>query len=359
MKRLTDNINSRYFEAADKLLPSRRRGRIVAFVESYDDVSFWRLLLDEFETPERYFQIMLPNKGGLTKGKKSALRSCIEHNGLGKNLIACVDSDYDWLLQGVTQTSREIISNPYVIQTYTYAIENYQCWSGSLHQVCVQCTLNDHRLIDFPAFMELYSKAVYPLFVWNVWFYRKKLHNQYSMQDLNIDIRLKNVDVNRPQGVLIGVTERVSHKVRWMENHYPEAIPEVAELRKELTAMGVTENETYLFLQGHHLVENVIMKLLLPVCTALRQEREAEIRRYAVHNQQYRNEISAYQHSQMSLSEALRKNTHYRACALYQRMRDDMKKLLSMLPEGGSQDKQDAEDLKSSHQHQEGGEPLA
>ena len=46
MKRLTDNISSRYFEAADKLLPSKRRGRIVAFVESYDDVSFWRLLLE-------------------------------------------------------------------------------------------------------------------------------------------------------------------------------------------------------------------------------------------------------------------------------------------------------------------------
>lgn len=356
MKRLTDNISSRYFEAADKLLPSRRRGRIVAFVESYDDVAFWRLLLDEFESPDHYFQIMLPNRGGLTKGKKSALRSCIEHNGLGKNLIACVDSDYDWLLQGVTQTSKEIITSPYVIQTYTYAIENYQCWSGSLHQVCVQCTLNDHRLIDFPAFMELYSKAVYPLFVWNVWFYRKKLHNQYSMQDLNIDIRLKAVDVNRPQGALIGVSERVAHKVRWMESHYPEAIPEVAELRKELTSMGVTESETYLYLQGHHLMENVILKLLTPVCTALRQEREAEIRRYAVHSQQYRNEISAYQHSQMSLTEALRKNTHYRDCALYQRMRNDMQTFLSALsalPEGGGEDKKNTEDLKPANQHKE------
>ena len=214
MKRLTDNINSHYFEAADKLLPAKRRGRIIAFVESYDDVSFWRLLLDEFETPDHYFQIMLPDRGGLTKGKKSALRSCIEHNGLGKSLIACVDSDYDWLLQGTTQTSRDIISNPFVIQTYTYAIENYQCWAGSLHQVCVQCTLNDHRLIDFSAFMEMYSKAVYPLFVWNIWFYRKKLHNQFSMQDLNIDIRLKSVDIRRPQSAIIGVEERVRHKIQ-------------------------------------------------------------------------------------------------------------------------------------------------
>ena len=353
MKRLTDNINSRYFEAADRLLPGKRRGRIIAFVESYDDVSFWRLLLDEFETDDHYFQIMLPNRGGLTKGKKSALRSCIEHDGLGKSLIACVDSDYDWLLQGTTQTSRDIISNPFVIQTYAYAIENYQCWAGSLHQICVQCTLNDHRLIDFPAFMELYSKAVYPLFVWNVWFYRKKKHNEFSMQDLNIDIRLKSVDVRRPQGAIVGVQERVQRKVRWLENHYPDAIPEVALLREELNAMGVTDDNTYLFLQGHHLVENVILKLLLPVCTVLRQEREAEIRRFAVHDQQYRNEISAYQHSQMSLTEAIRKNTHYRECYLYQRMRDDVSHLLSMLPESGGENKQDTENLESSNEHQE------
>ena len=354
MKRLTDNINSRYFEAADRLLPGKRRGRIVAFVESYDDVSFWRLLLDEFETPDRYFQIMLPNRGGLTKGKKSALRSCIEHNGLGNSLIACVDSDYDWLLQGVTQTSKEIIESPYVIQTYTYAIENYQCWSGSLHQICVQCTLNDHRLIDFQVFMELYSKAVYPLFVWNVWFYRKKMHNQFSMQDLSVDIRLRSVDVRRPESSIAGVQERVSHKVRWLENHYPEAIPQVAALRQELTSMGVNESNTYLFVQGHHLIENVIFKLLTPICTVLRQEREAEIRRYAVHDQQYRNEISAYQHSQMGLAEAIRKNTHYRECEMYQRMRDDVIRFLSTLPERGGEQQQDAKDLESSNQHQEG-----
>ena len=143
--------------------------------------------------------------------------------------------------------------------------------------------------------MELYSQAVYPLFVWNVWFYRKKLHNQYSMQDLNIDIRLRSVDIRRPQIAVDAVREKVLHKVKWMERHYPDAIPEVAALKTELTSMGVTENNTYLFLQGHHLIENVILKLLTPICTVLRQEREAEIRRYAVHAQQYKNEISAYQ----------------------------------------------------------------
>jgi hypothetical protein len=91
----------------------------------------------------------------------------------------------------------------------------------------------------------------------------------------------------------------------------------------------------------------------MPVCTALRQEREAEIRRFAVHNQQYHNEISAYQHSQMGLTEAIRKNTHYRRCELYERMREDVREFLAMLPERGSDNKQDTEDLKSAHQHKE------
>lgn len=354
MKRLLDNVTSKYMEAANRLLPGKRRGRIIAFVESYDDVSFWRLLLDEFENGEYYFQIMLPNHDGLTKGKKSALRSCMENHQLGEYMIACVDSDYDWLLQGATYTSKEINENPFVIQTYAYAIENYQCWAGSLHQICVQCTLNDRRFIDYREFMEMYSKVVYPLFVWNVWFYRNKKHNEFSMQDLNMEIRLKSVDPQKPLGALIGLKDKVDRKVRWLEANYESAVPMVEELGKELTFMGVNESRTYLFLQGHHLIENVIMKLLNPICTQLRQEREAEIRRYAMHDRQYQNEISAYQHSQMTVEEALRKNTHYRDCGLYEKMREQMRNLLSMLPERGGQEQKDAEDLKSSDKHEQG-----
>ena len=73
MKRLLDNVTSQYVEAANRLLPKRNRRRIVAFVESYDDVAFWRLLLDEFENGSRYFQIMLPSAD--PQEKEIALRS--------------------------------------------------------------------------------------------------------------------------------------------------------------------------------------------------------------------------------------------------------------------------------------------
>ena len=96
----------------------------MAYVESYDDISFWRSILAEYEDNTRYFEVMLPSQTSLAKGKKTVLMNQLGKQ-LGENMIACVDSDYDYLLQGRTNTSRYIIENPYVMQTYAYAIENY------------------------------------------------------------------------------------------------------------------------------------------------------------------------------------------------------------------------------------------
>ena len=46
---LRDNLTSSYFNAAHKLYPKKARRRIIAYVESYDDIAFWRTLLEEFE----------------------------------------------------------------------------------------------------------------------------------------------------------------------------------------------------------------------------------------------------------------------------------------------------------------------
>lgn len=354
MKRLTDNVNSKFLEAADRLLPGKKRGRIIAYVESYDDVSFWRLLLDEFESDEYYFQIMLPANGGLTKGKKPAISSCLKQNSLGSHLIACVDSDYDWLMDGATETSRQIIESPFVIQTYTYAIENYQCWADSLHQICVQCTLNDRLPLNLEAFMEMYSKIIWPLFVWNLWFYKKRRHTEYSMQDMNLDTRIGKLNIGNPSQTLKQLQDKVNRKVRHLETEYPDNVKEVEDLKKELVFKGVNESNTYLFVQGHHLIENVILKVLGPICTQLRQERENEIRRLAVHEQQFRNELSSYRHSQMDILEALRKNTHYRDCPMYLRMRQDIRDFLVMLPERGGKEQQDGKNLKTSDKHEQG-----
>ena len=182
--RLRDNIDSRYFEAANALRGKKSRRRIVAYVESYDDIYFWRTVLSRFENNNRYFEVMLPSKGNLTRGKKSVLMNFVgEH--VGPDMIACVDADYDYLLQGVTEQSRRVLESPYVFHTYVYAIENFQCYVPSLHDVCVAVTLNDHRIFDFQEYFRLYSESCFPLFVWSVWAYRTGHHGRFSLTDFN------------------------------------------------------------------------------------------------------------------------------------------------------------------------------
>lgn len=327
-RRLTENINSQYVAASNLLKSKRAKKKIIAYVESYDDILFWRSLFDEFEDDGHCFQVMLPSQNTLMKGKKAALMNRLG-TGLGNNMIACVDADYDYLLQGVTGTSRKIINNPYVFHTYAYAIENHQCYAESLHNLCVMATLNDHVTVDIPAFIQRYSQTIHPLFVWSVWFYRKGIHSRFSITDFNNVVRFdQQVNIRHLEKTLEEVTQRVRHKLNWLESRFSRARREVVALTEELRTLGVTPENTYLFIQGHHLMESVVMKLLVPICNQLRRERENEIKRLAEHNTQMQNELTCYQRSQCGIEIMLRKHLSYKESPLYQRLREDVSRLL-------------------------------
>ena len=325
---LKHNLTSAYLDAARKLSPKRARRRIVAYVESYDDIAFWRTLLSEFENEERYFQVMLPSSTSLAKGKKMVLMNTLNTAELGRSLIACVDSDYDLLLQGATNVSRKINRNPYIFQTYGYAIENFHCFADSLHEVCVQATLNDRSILDFPAFLKRYSQIAYPLFLWNVWFYRQRDTHTFPMYDFNACVRLREVNVRHPYHSLDEMQQTVSAKLSELQARFPQYIDRVERLGKELERLGLTPDTTYLYIQGHHIMDCVVLKVLTPVCTVLRREREEEIKRLAEHNEQFRNELTGYENSQVNVSLMLKKNSGYKNLYLYQWLREDIEEFL-------------------------------
>ncbi len=106
---------------------------------------------------------MLPTRNQhLDRGKKAAISNMLK--GVGRDMIACVDADYDYLLQGATEMSQQMLENPYIFHTYAYAIENFQCYAKGLHETCVMVTLNDHRIFDFERFLQSYSHTIWPLF---------------------------------------------------------------------------------------------------------------------------------------------------------------------------------------------------
>lgn len=328
-KRLRDNINSQYFQAANALRPKQARRRIVAYVESYDDIYFWRTVLGPFENEQRYFEVMLPSKQTLQRGKKSVLMNFIEGQ-TGPDMIACVDADYDYLLQGVTACSDKILNSPYVFHTYVYAIENYQCYAPSLHDVCVAVTLNDHRIFDFEDYFRQFSEAIFPLFVWSVWAYRSGNYGRFKLTDFTRICDPGGFTIQHPELSLQNVRRKVFQKVRALQQLFPNNKESYLQLKSELIALGVTPPTTYLYIQGHHLFDTVVAPILTKVCSQLRQERQNEISHSKAHRTQKRNEMSCYENSRQDIKTMLKKNTGYIQCEQFRHLQDDVRRYLNL-----------------------------
>ena len=147
-------------ESLPQPLPYLGTKRLVrVYVEGYEDVAFWRGIFDHFRNPYVRFEISVPTRPDLPKGKK-ILISMIPASS--EEMLLCVDSDFDYLFGDSTEQSRTVNNTRFMFHTYAYATENFLCYAPSLHNVCVKATKNDTRIFDFVAFMEEYSRIIYP-----------------------------------------------------------------------------------------------------------------------------------------------------------------------------------------------------
>lgn len=328
-RRLSESLSSGYFAAANRLNSRTARRRIVAYVESYDDVFFWRTVLTHFETPQYFFQVMLPSRGHLLKRGKKAVLMNLLRDRVGTDMIACVDADYDYLVQGATPTSHEVVANPYVFHTYAYAIENLQCYAPSLHDVCVAITLNDHDIFDIEGFMSSYSEIIYPLFVWSIWYYRTPRYTEFTLTDFLAAIEMGRFDLAHAADLLQRLQGRVARRVAALRRRNPSARDGLAAVEADLHRLGVTPATTYLYIQGHHLFDRVVVPMLTMVCTRLIREREQEITRESMHATQRRNELSCYANSVADVAVMLKKNLGYVLSEPFRRIQADVEHFMA------------------------------
>ncbi len=327
-KRLTDNINSQYFEAINKMTPKNARRRIVVYVESYDDVFFWRSVLGRYEDDKLTFDIMLPSRNlHLDRGKKAAISNMLK--GVGRDMIACVDADYDYILQGATEMSRQILENPCIFHTYAYAIENFQCYAKGLHETCVMVTLNDHRIFNFERFLQSYSQTIWPLFVWHVVFLqRRKMTMHFDMCEFNKVVVLPSVHIQNPKWAIEYLSKKVRAKMFQLERRFPKLKDALPETERMLRDLGINDYNTYLYIQGHHLFDLVVSPVVQTVCDILRNEQENDIRDRAVHSEQARTEIACYENSLGKVKMMMKKNTYYQFSPEFQKILADVERYL-------------------------------
>ena len=219
-------------------LPANPDQRLVkVYVEGYEDVAFWRGIFDHFQNPYLRFEISVPDRGDLPKGKK-VLMGMIPRSS--EETILCVDSDFDYLFADRTPQSKEVNGSRFMFHTYAYATENYLCYAPSLHNVCVKATKNDTRIFDFVKFMREYSCTIYPLFLWYAYSAQLATENVFPLIDFKQSVRIGYLDIEDNGAKTIEWLRRnVSKRENLLRQRNPRMTEPMKEFEAQLRERGV------------------------------------------------------------------------------------------------------------------------
>jgi hypothetical protein len=296
------------------------------YVEGYDDVAFWRGIFNDFETERLTFEVAVPPRSDLAKGKKVVM-NMIEASS--PELLLCVDSDFDYLFDGHTPQSQAMLSAPYLFHTYTYATENYLCFAPALHTVCTKATKNDARIFDFERFLEEYSRIIYPVFLWYAYSARLGNEHLFTLIEFKNSVRLNYLDLDdNGRGTLEWVRRNIQRRIHSLETNYAEWRGAVADFGVAMQKLDLTPENTYLFMHGHTLMDNVVMPMLSAVCESLKQLATYNISHSTQKGIALGNEVSNYRNAILNVRDTLIYNEEYKGSFLYRRLHEDIRSML-------------------------------
>ncbi len=308
-------------------LPINDGKRLVrVFVEGYEDVAFWRGIFDHFANPYLRFEISVPIRKDLPKGKKVLLSMAEQAN---EELLLCMDSDFDYLFDDEDEVSRQIVESPYMFHTYTYATENYLCYAPSLHNVCVKAVKNDAHIFNFEQFMADYSRTIYPLFLWYAYSASRKTESVLPLVDFKAAVRIGYLDIEQNGVNTIAWLQRnIERRVASLEADNPDMAKDIPAFAERIKKKGVEPELTYLFMHGHTLMDNVVLTVLSGVCEKLRQLSLSQIICSSKEGVALKNEMSNYTNTLRSIRDVLLDNENYTSSPLYKRLKADIQRYI-------------------------------
>ena len=317
-----DSCVNRFAELPEPLPADPDQQLVRVYVEGYEDVAFWRGIFDHFRTPYLRFEISVPTRADLPKGKKVLLSMVPESS---ERLLLCMDSDFDYLFANRTPQSEVVNNGRYLFHTFAYATENYLCYAPALHNVCVKATKNDTRIFDFVRFMHEYSCTIYPLFLWYAFSAQQESEHVFPLCEFKTSVRLNYLDL-RDNGAetLAWLARNVARREAQLVQRNPGMIAPMRTFEQQLRERGLTPETTYLFMHGHTLMDNDVMVLLNTVCDRLRAMSIARISASTKSGTALRNELSNYTNSLRPVRDVLLDHENYLDCPLYKRLQRDL-----------------------------------
>ena len=272
-------IDDRYIKTAGLFRSPRAKPYLYVYVESEEDVLFWRVFWDRYET---YYYIIIspvqiPNRTDDTEcaicGKDYSISLAMKGQlTLNSSSFICVDADYDWFIDDYHAYTEFLRNNKFIITTYWYSIENIQCHPINLHRYFFDLTFASECKYDFKKVMGNASELYSELFLICLVSLSKK-DNQYKLVhgDDSFANDLKNIKYNNSE-VVQETIDFVHEKEKRLQPYKRENIALYSEIRDKLTARGFTPDNYYLIMQGHAIAEGVVRHLFGDICKMMHTE---------------------------------------------------------------------------------------
>lgn len=315
MATLIEALTPRYSQQASVL--TGNPNRVTVEVEDSIDAEFWGDILRE-QCPEKDFhfnpyQTILKDKHYVkAKGKSRIIKIA---DSLNSYHIGCVDSDYDWLLSDTSEYGKKICSTPYLLQTYTYSIENLMCNPETLSTL-IQNSCQEETVYDFASYFESLSAIIYPLLIWSLYLEEQKCQD-FTPSDWS-EVLLHDCSDLDAMALI------VSKKIKELEENHADETEMVYALEGKLQGdMNVNKSTAYLYVQGHALFNHVHRAVLKPIVESLSKKH--------IDSLSDNSEKASYSHSikQNRIDTLLSHNYSYKSYSnLYKDICDDIAAIL-------------------------------
>ncbi len=310
MATLESGFNPTYSKNASIL--AGNPNRVTVEVEDTIDRDFWSDLLGEL-CPEKEFHFdpyhtILHEDGSSEQTGKGKSQIINAASGFNAWHIGCVDSDYDWILSDYTDAGKTISSTKYLLQTYSYSIENLMCLSCTLEDLCHENT-EELTEFDFEDYLTRLSKAIYPLLVWSTYLCSKGTQDFTSTDWRKV---LVNTEEN-PEASLAHIETKAKAKIEELNKNFAGEITDKEDFEfTHICQKDVTEEEAYLYVRGHELFDQILNSVLIPLIINLRNQHRETLRTSNMDEETCKNALREYQEKVKPVKLLLSKNYRYK-----------------------------------------------
>lgn len=236
---------------------------IIAETTRYDKVFWTDVFIQYLPTAKPHFIQIKSKLGNPTDGNKAVLSNYATINRklfANKNILFCLDSDYNYLAGHQFFDNNEML-----LQTYFYAIENHNSLAAILNKVA-RTSFNITNF-DFKLFLATYSEIIFDVFCYIIFFEKRyqeaggKKPEEFNHTSIAEKIGLgknRKIDLtNNAANELDILKENIKAFIQILAKKYPIDHKIIA----TTLCNKIKPTDTFLYINGHILKDYVVVPL--------------------------------------------------------------------------------------------------